>query len=408
MIQVQHTMTILELKAQGHSLRAIAQLTGHSRNTIRKVLRGEHPLKFQSPQRSSKLDPFKDYLKQRYEEAQLSAVRLIDEIRPMGYSGSLATIRRFLHAFREKTQRHRKLTVRFETPPGRQAQADWAYCGKFPNSHGTLVSIYVFTMVMAFSRMLFIRFTSSMQMKHLLACHQEAFSFFDGIPQTILYDNMKQVKLGPQQWNEQLQDFARHYGFIPKTHRVRRPRTKGKVERVVDYVKDNFLAGRSFNGLDHLNACALHWLQHTANVRVHGTTQEQPIALFEQEKTTLLPLGSVPPYHYVDPVQRTVNYEAMVHYQGSRYSVPPEYAGKTVLVLAQGGQIAIRSGDTIIAEHRQAVQPGQSIVQKDHLAELWKLTLQMTPPPEESYRWKVVFTDAVQQMPLASFAEVCA
>jgi hypothetical protein len=79
-----------------------------------------------------------------------------------------------------------------------------------------------------------------------------------------------------------------------------------------------------------------------------------------------------------------------------------------VLVLAQGGQIAIRSGDTIIAEHRQAVQPGQSIVQKDHLAELGKLTLQMTPPPEESYRWKVVFTDAVQQMPLASFAEVCA
>jgi transposase len=358
--------------------------------------------------RASKLDLFKDYVKQRYDEAQLSAVRLIDEIRPMGYTGSLATLRRYLHTFRDQTQRHRKLTVRFETPPGRQAQADWAYCGKFPNAQGTLLSIYVFTLVLAFSRLLFVRFTTSMQMKHLLECHQEAFAFLGGCPQTILYDNMKQVKLGPGEWNEQFLDFARHYGFVPKTHRVRRPRTKGKVERVVDYVKDNFLAGRSFDGLDHLNACGLHWLVHTANVRIHGTTGEQPIVLFEQEKAALQSLAGVPVYRYVDPVQRIVNYESMVHFQGSRYSVPPDYAGQTVQVLAQGGQIAIRAGEVIIAEHRQAVQPGQSIVHKDHLAELWKLTLQRSPPPDQSPRWKMVFTDAVQQTPLSTFAEVCA
>ncbi len=403
MIKVDQFMDIQELKQQGHSLRAIAMLTGHSRNTIRKVLRGEHALKADNSPRHSQLDPFKEYLRTRYEAHRLSAIRLLEEIRPMGYAGSIATLRRYLRTLKREAMRLGKLTVRFETPPGQQAQADWAYCGKFATSDGKLIPVYAFVIVLSFSRMLFVRFTTSMRMRELIECHQEAFGYFGGWTRSILYDNMKQVKLSPFRWNEQFLDFANHYGFVPKTHRAYRPRTKGKVERAVDYVKDNFLTGRIFEGLDDLNLQGRHWLDSTANVRIHGTTQCRPVDLFQQEELT--PLASIAPYRFLDPVARSVSWESMVHYQGSRYSVPPEYAGKTVQIAASGGQITVCLGDCVIAEHRQAATAGQSIVEKEHLAELWKITERQVQVPEDK-RWQIRFEQAVQQMPLSRFEEV--
>lgn len=408
MIKVVQSMSIKELQQEGHSIRAIAQLTGHARNTVRKVLRGQHTLRGIPHARCSKLDPYKDYLQRRYAEARLSAVRLIEEIRPMGYGGSIATVRRYLRTLKGEHQRRSRLTVRFETPPGKQAQADWAYCGKFPDLDGKPVPIYVFLLVLAFSRMMFLCFTSSMKIGPLLEAHRRAFDYFGGIPAGILYDNMKQVRLGPGRFNEQFLDFAHHYGFTPKTHRPYRPRTKGKVERPVEYVKDNFLAGRTFAGLDDLNARGLHWLEHTANIRIHGTTGQRPVDLFTQEKPTLTPVADVAPYRFIDPVQRVVSYESMVQFHGSRYSVPPEFAGRSVQVAAEGGQIFVRLGDTVIAEHRQAQRPGLCVVEKDHLAQLWKLTQQQVRLPDDSPRWHVRFDHAVQTTPLTTFEEVLA
>ena len=404
MLKVDQAMDILDLHRQGHSIRTIVQLTGCSRNTVRKVLRGQHPLRPPSPRRASKLEPYHDYLTKRFQEYGLSAVRLLEEIRPMGFTGSIATLRRFLTTLRGETRRREKLTVRFETPPGHQAQADWAYCGRFTTTDGKPLAIYAFVMVLSYSRQLFVRFTTNMRLKELLTCHQEAFQCFGGWTKTILYDNMKQVKLGPGKWNDAFLDFAKHYGFTPKTHRAYRPRTKGKVERMVDYVKDNFLAGRVFHGLDDLNVQARRWLDETANVRVHGTTGQRPVDLFAQEQLTSV--TSVAPYRGIEPVQRTVSWESLVQFQGSRYSVPPAYAGQLVEVAADGGQILVRTGDTIIAEHRQAAQPGQCVVEKEHLAELWKLTAERTPVPHEP-RWQLDLTPSVQQMPLALFEEVC-
>ena len=194
----------------------------------------------------------------------------------MGYTGSVVTLRRFLHSLKPERERLRKLTVRFETPPGKQAQADWAYCGRFSHPSGHIFPVYVFVMVLGFSRMLYIEFTSSMKLPALIACHLHAFDFFAGWPLEILYDNMKQVRLSPAELNPLFVDFAQHYGFAIKTHRIRRPRTKGKVERMVHYVKDAFLNGRTFTDLADLNAQAHSWLTHTANTRMHATTGQRP------------------------------------------------------------------------------------------------------------------------------------
>lgn len=199
--------------------------------------------------------------------------------------------------------------------------------------------------------------------------------------------------------------FVEHYGFTPKTHRPYRPRTKGKVERAVDYVKDNFLRGRTFEGLQDLNAQGMHWLEHTANVRVHATTKARPVDLFEKEQPTLTTVSSVPAYRHLSPVHRTVSWESLVHFEGSRYSVPPAFAGKTVQVHAEHGTVLVRCGDTAIAEHQQAMRAGQSIMDKDHLAELWKLTEQQTRAPERP-SWNLQWTGSVQEVPLRVFDEV--
>jgi transposase len=403
MIGVDHLMDIRDLARQGHSVRAIARITGLSRNTVRKVLRGAHDLKRKEPPRPSKLDPFKDYLRGRRAEHPLSAVRLLEEIRPMGYEGSVITPRRFLAGLDDRARREGKLTVRFETPPGRQAQADWAHAGRLVDAAGRPRPVYVFTFVLSYSRMLFIRFTTSVNLAALVDCHQRAFDYLGGWPQSILYDNMKQVRLGPGRWNEAFLDFAAHYGFTPKAHRPYRPRTKGKVERAVDYVKDGFLLGRTFADLDDLNAQGLAWLAETANVRVHATTGRRPVDLLPLEGLT--PASGVPAYRYLDPVRRVVSFEAMVHYRGGRYSVPPAFAGRPVEVAAAGGQIVIRAGEAVIAEHREAAQPGQCIAARDHIAELWRITHEQVAKPPRPGPLAAAAPE-VQRVDLRTYEEV--
>ena len=132
-------MDIKSLHKEGHSIRQIAQLTGYARNTIRRVLRERQPKTFATPVKSSKLDDFKEYVRQRYTSCGLSAVRLLEEIRAQGYHGSVQTLRRYVAHLAAPGKAAAKLTVRYETPPGQQAQADWKYCGRFADGKGTLV-----------------------------------------------------------------------------------------------------------------------------------------------------------------------------------------------------------------------------------------------------------------------------
>src|SRR5207237_4119775 len=131
--------------------------------------------------------------------------------------------------------------------PCKLFQTDWSLVvivDSFP--------VYDFLMLLGFSRMLYVEFTKSMDTAALIRCHQNAFTCFGGVPATVLYDNMAQVRLVGGQLNPLFVDFAAHYGFAVKTHRPYRPRTKGKVERMVEFLKDNFLNGRTFASFDDL------------------------------------------------------------------------------------------------------------------------------------------------------------
>lgn len=396
-------MDVKLLLKQGHSQRAVARLTGYSRNTIAKLaaLPGPPPSRQAAP---SKLDPYQLYLQRRFAECPLSAVRLLEEIRPMGYSGSIDLVRRFLAGFRAEQRAAAKATVRFETPPGEQAQADWCHCGTFPDALGHPVKLYAFVMVLGFSRMTYLEFTASMELSALLRCHQNAFVFFGGWPRELLYDNMAQVRLPHSaEWNPLFLDFAQHYGFVPHTCRVRRPRTKGKVERAIGYLEGSFLAGRSFADLADLNAQGRAWLDGTANVRVHATTGRRPVDLLPAEGLT--PLAAARPYPLGCRSARKVSAEALVQLDRSCYSVPPEHVGKTVLVEEGDLQIRIHCGDLVIAEHRKAERPGQQVVAPEHAAALWQLSTGGSSPPPASHspHFQVTFQQGVAATPLSVY-----
>lgn len=124
MFKTEQWMDIQLLHKQGHSIREIARQTGYARNTVRRLLRGQEAPVYQTPRRRSGIDDFKDYLTERFTASGLSAVRLLEELRPMGFTGSLHMVRRFLATLRPQRQALARATLRYDAAgragPGRR------------------------------------------------------------------------------------------------------------------------------------------------------------------------------------------------------------------------------------------------------------------------------------------------
>ena len=166
---------------------------------------------------------------------------------------------------------------------------------------------------------------------------------------------MRQVVVGPDRVNPRFQDFVRHHAFEAKRCRRYRPRTKGKVERSVAYLRDSFLNGRTFDGLDDLNAQCRHWLGHVANIRIRGTIQVRPCDRLAEEALT--PASDLDAYQVARSTARTVSVEALVRYEINDCSVPVRFFGERVSVDAGAVVIHIRAGDLVNAHH--TVNPGR-------------------------------------------------
>ena len=154
-------------------------------------------------------------------------------------------------------------------------------------------------MVLCYSRRMYVEFTLSEKLEHWLACHQSAFTCFQGVSHAVMVDNAKVAVLdnprgGPPTFNPHYLDFAHHCGFQIRACAPRQAHEKGRVENAVAYVKKNFLAGLDLVSLPALNTAARLWLDTVANVRLHGETHRQPNDLFAEERARLLPLNPHP------------------------------------------------------------------------------------------------------------------
>lgn len=312
---------IKDSMAKGKTAYTIGKELGISKNTARKYMNQPaqvHGLK--GIHKTSKLDPYKPQLKQWMSQGIFNCEVLLERLRELGYDGGKSILKDYVRPYRPA--KSAPAVRRYETPNGKQAQMDWGIC-QYLDKEGQLHKVPVFVMILGTSRVKYIEFVKRCDLHSLERCMLNAFCYFGGIPQEVLTDNMKTVVVGREAgktiWNTQFAEFAVDLGFIPKVCRVRRPQTKGKVERLVHYVKDNFFPGRSFTDLEDLNQQALDWCKK-ADSKNHGTTGKIPLRELAKENLQELPAQEVLDRHRWEI--RRVTREGFVSFDGVRYGVP--------------------------------------------------------------------------------------
>jgi transposase len=301
MIGRERRMLLRHYLEQGGSKSALARQLGISRETIHRWIRDGDldrdldttpPRYGPRPAVPTKLDAYKDIITTRLAAyPELSAVRLLAEIRAAGYTGGYSQLKAFVRQVRPTPAP--EPVVRFETPAGKQAQVDFA---RFTFPFGVRYALLV---VLGYSRLLWCRFYPRQDMRTLVSGLEDAFRYFGGVPRELLFDQMKAVitrdlrlEGGALIHNLEFLRFAAHWGFTPRACRPYRAQTKGKVERPVRYVRGNFVYGRTFLHDTDLDEQREHWLARVANVRVHGTTGEPPQMRFDRdERAQLQPLA---------------------------------------------------------------------------------------------------------------------
>jgi transposase len=323
------------LQAQGYTQKQIAQILGVTERTVRTYLTS-FPCARKKPVRPSKLDPFKGFIEAELEKnPSYNGELLYERIVRQGYRGKKTVMKAFVAELRRKL--HNQAVIRFETEPGQQAQVDWKEFGK-QYIDGRRIKLYAFVMVLGYSRMPFVRFTTDMRQSTLLACHALAFEYFGGVPKEILYDNMRTAfepgEDGSWHPTKRLSACAVHYKFVPHRCKIRRPETKGKVERLIGYLDNHFWARieeiAPFS-LEMLNENVLDWINEISKKPLEELQESRHERFVrEQAMLTALPANS---FDSRDVVPLVVSRESTIRYETNRYSVPPRYIGTTVRML---------------------------------------------------------------------------
>jgi transposase len=354
---------IVTLFHGGASVRRIALSIGVSRRTVHRALgeieqaRGDAPPEHvprSASARGSKLDAYEPAVRDllaRYPD--ISVRRIYEELRPLGYTGGYTILsERVLHL---RPSPAVAPVQRFETGPGAQAQMDFSTYDLDFTGEGRR-RVYAFSYVLGYSRRQYLRFVEAQDFATTVREHIHAFEHLRGVAATCLYDNMKVVVSGYEGdepvYNPRFLAFAAHYGFRPIACRVRRPQTKGKVERPFGYVESSLLGGRTFRSLEHLNETAAWWLAEVADVRTHGQTKVRPIDRHAEEHPHLIPLPARP-FDAAEVVYRTVDAEGFVVYRQNFYAAPWRLIGQTVAVRVTEAEVVIHDQAFVeAARHR--------------------------------------------------------
>ena len=348
---------IHDLKREGLSLSAIARQSGLDRKTVRKYLdRGlEAPAYTPRDPRPCLIDPYAGYLRERVARyPDLSGRRLFREIRDLGYEGGYTAVTDFLRDARPP--KRPVFERRFETPPGKQAQVDFAeFAVEFTDEPGVTRKAWLFSMVLGHSRWLWGRFCASQNLQTVMRCHIAAFDAMGGATVEVLYDRMKTAVIGESAdgmitYNASLVALLAHYGSAPRACQPYRAKTKGKVERPFRYIRQDFFLGRTFRNLEDLNAQFDHWRATIANPRVHATTNRVVDEAFAEEETALIALPAKP-YDAVLTVERRVSHEGMVSVAGNLYSVPDTTKKRRVEVQNHPFEVRIFEDGVLLATH---------------------------------------------------------
>jgi transposase len=368
---------IVQRRQSGMSMRAIADELGLSRGAVARALARVQaqrdgraaPAPRPCP-RKSIIDPFEPILKELLAKyPNLTTERALQELQVRGFTGKYTVVRQRIGLLRPRAAA--PPVPRFETGPGAQAQMDYGVYDIDFSRDGRR-RVYLFSYLLSYSRRQYLRWVESMDLPTTLREHVHAFHHLGGVARVCLYDNFKAVVLRHDAdgafYNPKFLAFATHYGFRPQACRVRRPQTKGKVERQFHFVEVSLLNGRTFDTLDHLNEVTNEWLTNVADVRNLRDFKESPLERHTVEQPHLLTLPTCD-FDTAQVVYRHVNVEGYVTHRLNLYSVPYSHIGQVLPVRITETELVIYSiGLEEIARHALAprTQTGMRQLIKSH------------------------------------------
>ncbi len=288
------------------------------------------------------------------------------------------TVYNFVMALRQKyniplEEVSREYFVVQELPYGQQAQADFGHY-ILRGTEDRRKRIHFFVMMLSRSRMKFVQFSDApFTTRMTIDAHEEAFKFFCGMPLEVVYDQdrllLQEERMGELLLTQEFKDYVFEQEFQLHFCRKADPQSKGKVENVVKYVKNNFLYARPWYDLQTLQAQAMAWLQRTGNAMPHATTKKIPLQEWQTEQLHLQSWVSVkilPSY-----ITRTLRKDNTFAYLGNFYSVPQgTFKTKDTVVmiwLKQDQELHVHDkAGVFLCKHAIAQSKGNTVINTDH------------------------------------------
>ena len=307
------------------NLAALQRMTGISRARLRRWKRNLLSPEQCSRKKKSILSDYTSVLDHLLSSGISNTVICFERLKQLGYTGGHTTVKCYIRQHKHLIPAKRKQVApqgnrgrRYHTSPGEAYQMDWGFV-YVTTDYGITIKCACFTMICHHCGTCYIEFFPNAKQENLFIGMIHAFRYM-GIPRYILTDNMKSVVIkrdfeGHPIWQKDYEDFMKTVGFQTKLCKPRHPFTKGKVERLVRFVKENFLVGRSFLDITDLNQSALDWCNRQNAV-----------------------------YHRATPL-RKISFDGFVNYEGRRFGVPYRYTGSLVRVRRENTQLYIYSAD---------------------------------------------------------------
>jgi transposase len=352
---------------KGLKIKEIARSLGYARNSVKKIIRHAEKLGLSKEDQVDKIDAilvtlgtqrsnpkiannkdkisiaeslcsYDEQIKDWLTEDDITITQIRRLIAEQGLKVSDTSLRRYINSKFKAILITKSYTVPLFSDPGCEAQVDYAYVGLMMDpATGKARKTYAFIMALSYSRYRYVEFTFSQDVKSWIQSHINAFNFFGGVPKTVLLDNLKSGVIKADIYdptiNRSYAELERFYGFVVDPAKVRTPEHKGKVERSVQLIRQQLIAGRSYNNIDEANKASKVWCKEKIANEVTRTTGKKPLELFAIEQ----PLLQALPEGYFDIAEWQVckvHKDHHIVFRGNFYSLPTIYIGQEVVVRA--------------------------------------------------------------------------
>jgi transposase len=354
--------------AEHWKIGTIAESLGLHAATVRAAVETDRFNRPRLVRASTLTDPYLGFIGQTLEQyPDLRATRIYQMIRARGYVGSVVQLRRVVARLRPGV--HREAFLALRTFAGDEAQADWAHFGEVCVGRAKR-RLSCFVLTLSYSRALALEFFFDQSLENFLRGHVRAFGELGGVARTILYDNLRSAVLERRgdaiHFHPRLVELCAHYHFQARPCRPARGSEKGRVERVIRYVRESYFAARTFTTLAVFNREARAWRDEIAHRRPWpGDDRRTGGDAFEEEKARLLPL---PAHPFDTDLLRSVRSEKTIYvrFDLNDYSIPPTAVGRPLTLAASDTEVRLLDGAREIARHPRSYDRHERIEDPAH------------------------------------------